>query len=72
MKEFQMKQPLLLAQGIGIGMALMAALGAFSVFLRPGWILATAGKRTSPRSLNPLQQRRLPADYLDRCRAAGL
>jgi hypothetical protein len=66
-----MKQPLLLAQGIGIGMALMAALGAFSVFLRPGWVLATAGRRTG-RPLNPLQQRRLPADYLDRCRAAGL
>lgn len=73
MKEFGMKQPLEFAQGIGIGMALMFALGAVSVFVRPGWVaLATAGKRTARRALNPLQQRTLPADYLDRCRAAGL
>jgi hypothetical protein len=68
-----MKQPLLFAQGIGIGMALMFALGAVSVLVRPGLVaLATAGRRMARRPLNPLQQRTLPADHLDRCRAAGL
>jgi hypothetical protein len=68
-----MKQPQEFAQGIGFGMALVVALGAVSVLVKPEWIaLAAAGKRTARRALNPLQQRRLPPDYLDRCRAAGL
>lgn len=68
-----MKQPLVFAQGMGIGMALMVALGAVSFFVRPARLaFAAAGKRTFHRSMNPLQQRTLPADYVDRCRAAGL
>ncbi len=68
-----MKQQLEFAQGIGIGMALMVALGTVSFLLRPARLaFATAGKRTARRTLNPLQQRALPADHLDRCRAAGL
>jgi hypothetical protein len=68
-----MRQPLEFAQGIGIGMALMAALGAFSFLIRPARLaFATVAKRTRRPSMNPLQQRSLPADYLDRCRAAGL
>ncbi len=68
-----MKQPQEFAQGIGISMALMVAIGAVSVLVRPARLaFAAASKRTARRAINPLEQRPLPADYLDRCRAAGL
>lgn len=62
------------AKGVGVGAAgLMIALGAVSLFLRPG--AADPGQHPSPlpTTRKVLERPELPpADYLDLCRAAGL
>ena len=72
----RIKQPREFAQGLGIGAALMIALGAVS-FFRPS---LAAVRLRSPEPAKPAANTRklsekaatLPADYLDLCRAAGL
>ena len=66
------------AEGFGIGAALIVALGAVSLLIRPG-LLGFGNLRPAPRT-RPASRARAtdtrpappPSDFLDVCRSAGL